>query len=711
MSKKKPAFNPPPAKPIEADMPREKADLVSPSVYESGNYRMIFLWTAIFIFVVMIMVTPQYGVTGDEITQWNYGKAVWNYFKTFGADKTALGGIHDAYIEKKKLQYYGGFFDGFSAMLADIFKPKDEFLLRHYWNMIFGFLGILFTGLLARRVANNRWSVGLLAMILIALTPRFWGHSFNNPKDIPFATTSIIALYMIVMWLKHLDQLTWKRTILLGLAIALSLSIRIGGLLFLAYLVLFYAWQVWRLKLTGDISKHIRHLGVALLIGYFGAVLFWPYALEDPLSNPYESYKVMADYPLGIRMLYDGQLNSITTLSNWYAVKMLGLTLPLLLLIGLVLTIILLFLKDIRREYPYLWMIVFAAIFPVAYIVYKHSVLYDGIRHILFVIPPIVVCTAVTLHYLLVRFQNKPAAKWSLIGATAVLAALPTRFMLANHPNQYVYFNELAGGLKGAYGHYETDYYMNSTRQAWKWLLSHEPEARNGLASGDSLLLVTNTIDAITESYLQVDKPKLRIGYSRFYEKNQQDWDYAIYYSRFLDREQLKNGYFPDGKAIYVVKADGVPLVAVYKNDKNRDGLKGYQALEGKDFPTAIAHLKNAVAQYPKDMELYEYLSLAYAYSNQLDSAKWAMNQALQVSSISISTVMMAAQIYFAAAQSEGASGNIPAAQASVTKGIQTLQHLYEEKETGTDADFDSPELQQINQMIQQGQQLKSALR
>lgn len=709
MSKKKPAFAP--AKPLEADAPKTPADLVSPSVYESGNYRMFFLWTAVLIFIVMIMVTPQYGVTGDEITQWNYGKAVWNYFKTFGADKTALGGIHDAYIEKKKLQYYGGFFDGFSAMLADIFKPKDEFLLRHYWNMIFGFLGILFTGLLARRVANNRWSVGLLALVLIALTPRFWGHSFNNPKDIPFATTSVIALYMIVMWLKGLDKLSWQRTILLGLAIALSLSVRIGGLLFLAYLVLFYAWQVWRLKLTADIGKHVKHLAVALLIGYFGCCLFWPYALEAPFSHPYEAYKVMADYPLGIRMLYEGQLNSITTLSNWYAVKMLGITLPLFLLIGLALTAMLIFIKEVRREHPYLWMILFAAIFPIAYIVYKHSVLYDGIRHVLFVIPPVVVCTAVSIHYLVMRYQHQQALKWSIIGGTALLAALPARFMLANHPNQYVYFNELTGGLKGAYGHYETDYYMNSVKQAYKWLLKHDPRVQNGIAPGDSLFLVTNTLEPVLEAYMRADRPRLKADYSRFYEKNQQNWDYAIYYSRFLDREQLQNGYFPNGKAIHVIEADGVPLCAVYKNDAARDGYKGYEALQQKNFPLAIAHLSKAATQYPKDMELYEYLSLAYAYSNQLDSAKWAIDQALKVSAISINTAFMAAQIYFAAAQAEGMAGNMPAAQASTTRGIQILQHLAEEKETGTDADFESPELQQINQMIQQGRQLQGALR
>ncbi len=97
------------------------------------------------IFVYMAIVVPHYGITGDEVTQRNYGKFVWDYISSFGANKTVLT---DPYILKKELQYYGGFFDGFAAMLTGIFHPKDEFLLRHYWTMLFGFTGIMATGLL-----------------------------------------------------------------------------------------------------------------------------------------------------------------------------------------------------------------------------------------------------------------------------------------------------------------------------------------------------------------------------------------------------------------------------------------------------------------------------------------------------------------------------------------------------------------------------------
>ena len=34
----------------------------------------------------------------------------------------------------------------------------------------------------------------------------------------------------------------------------------------------------------------------------------------------------------------------------------------------------------------------------------------------------------------------------------------------------YTYFNPIAGGTKGAYGHYETDYWGTSTRQGCEWL-------------------------------------------------------------------------------------------------------------------------------------------------------------------------------------------------------------------------------------------------
>jgi hypothetical protein len=41
------------------------------------------------------------------------------------------------------------------------------------------------------------------------------------------------------------------------------------------------------------------------------------------------------------------------------------------------------------------------------------------------------------------------------------------------HPNEYVYFNRIAGGLPGASGRYDTDYYGNSYKEAFARLVDH----------------------------------------------------------------------------------------------------------------------------------------------------------------------------------------------------------------------------------------------
>ena len=50
--------------------------------------------------------------------------------------------------------------------------------------------------------------------------------------------------------------------------------------------------------------------------------------------------------------------------------------------------------------------------------------------------------------------------------AVAIHAVLHVATMVQLHPHQVVYFNALVGGLPGAYGNYETDYWGNSYREA-----------------------------------------------------------------------------------------------------------------------------------------------------------------------------------------------------------------------------------------------------
>lgn len=606
---------------------------------DEKNNRKIFWALLAVIFLVLLLITPDYGISGDDATQWRYGTSVWNYLKTFGADKTAVTG---KYLENTQT-LYGGIVDGVAAMLIDIFKPENEFIVRHYWIMLFGFMGIIYTGLLARKITGS-WLGGILSVLFIVFTPRFFGEICNNPKDIPFAATYVMALYYIILWVENLAAPKWKYTVLLGIAIMLCLGIRIGGLLLLAYLFLAYVITMWQSKTyknSAAVKTTVVHGVVLLLIGYFGACLWWPYAWEDPISHPYEAFKVMSDYPAIIKMLFEGQIVYSSFLPAYYTPKFIAITLPLFALVGIAGTIVMLTNKEFRARYRFLWLIIFSWAFPVFYIVYKHSVVYDGMRHTLFVLPAIAITTAVFFYYLLQKFREKRPVSLAIAGVLAILVALPARYSFANHPNQYIYFNELIGGVKGAYGIYETDYYMNSIKEGFDWLNENELAKLN---TKDSVVLATNCVEPIFQ-YMLRSKVPLKIKYVRYYQKNADDWDYGIFYGRFLDREELQKGFFPAKNAIHNVTADGVTLTTILKNDPERLGYKGYDAMLMKDSLNAVYYLNAAIKKDPYDIELWGHLANTYYTMNKMKEAKEAIDKAREISTIDIITADLAGQI------------------------------------------------------------------
>ncbi|MCB9298185.1 MAG: hypothetical protein H6559_34455 [Lewinellaceae bacterium] len=112
----------------------------------------------------------------------------------------------------------------------------------------------------------------------------------------------------------------------------------------------------------------------------------------------------------------------------------------------------------------------FATLFPVAYIIYKDSILHDGWRHLMFIYPSMVVIAAVFWVVLESFFQNNKTGRYVLWGVIGLLAADAVLFIVRNPQYPYVYFNPIGGGIKGAYGYYETDYWGVSVRQAIDWM-------------------------------------------------------------------------------------------------------------------------------------------------------------------------------------------------------------------------------------------------
>ena len=117
----------------------------------------------------------------------------------------------------------------------------------------------------------------------------------------------------------------------------------------------------------------------------------------------------------------------------------------------------------------------FSVLFPVVFIILQDSNVYNGIRHLLFVFPPIVALSALGWRYLFNSF-GKSTLQYSLIAILAFSMLESSIWMLRSHPHQVMYFNSLFGGADEAFNEYELDYWGISTKEAIEWVDKNTPD-------------------------------------------------------------------------------------------------------------------------------------------------------------------------------------------------------------------------------------------
>ena len=445
----------------------------------------------------------------------------------------------------------------------------------------------------------------------------------------------MITYVFILKFLKQLPKPTLKTAIGLGLSIGMAMGIRIGGLLLIPYLFLFYGLAMWALLGTSEVfnfSKFKENIWpsfkfalLASVIGYCVSLLFWPYGLVSPISHPLEALNIAQKFPVQIKILFEGTSISSTEVPWYYIPKWLLISTPLFGLIGLLLSFGLIPFMRNEKKLLLLGFLYFTIVFPLGYVIYKKSVLYDTMRHFFFVYPSIIILTGLAVSFLINVLQKN--MKYAAVAVLLILIALPARFMFANHPNEYVYFNELVGGIKGAFGNYETDYYMNSVKQCADWMHEHENLKRT---DGRKTTIYSNAV-APTYFYFIHDTSVVQTGYASYRQRSDKDADYEIMYCRFVDRDLLLNGCFPPEQSIHTVYADGVPLSCVIKKDNKNDYL-GQELMGRGDFVNAIALLEPYAQKYPKNETVLANLGLCYLNTSRFDDAIRVLGQSMQLS-------------------------------------------------------------------------------
>ena len=427
---------------------------------------------AILVLVVVGLVASltfrDYGLGWDDYTHAEYADLLLRMYGSGFKDTAALSFAN--------LYMYGGGFDMAAALLHKVI-PLELFETRRLLGAIVGMIGLAVTWRLGRRVGGPL--AGLASLLLLALCPIFYGHMFMNPKDAPFAVAMIILMMGLVRLAEEYPQPSPRTILIIGLGAGFSIGSRILGGLALVYALIGFAPLLME-EIRGQGSRGaIRRFGhvvymllPGLVLGYLVMGLIWPWSIIEP-ENPFLALTYFSHFfERPWKEMFDGALVSVPDMPWSYLPTLFALQLPevllALLFAGIAGSFVVLPRHDVTaRRKTVLLMLMLAATLPIAIAMVKRPALYNGIRHFIFVIPPMTVLAGTAFAWMMNRLgQSRRSLQPLVLAAFCFGLLLSLGEMIRLHPYQYTHFNYVAGTVRGADDRFMLDYWGLALKQA-----------------------------------------------------------------------------------------------------------------------------------------------------------------------------------------------------------------------------------------------------
>ncbi len=432
-------------------------------------------------------------------------------------------------------------------------------------------------------------------------------------------TLITLALLVIAMCIKNTPRFNPLTLLMLALSLALAVSNRIGGLIVVGYMGLWgLLWLIRYGRYIGGatVTKAVVTAVGICLAGFFAALLLWPYALQNPIQNSINSFKLMSQFDVQLRQLFEGTMVMSSNLPWYYTPKYMLMTIPLAVLLGwLLYPIFGAFSKERRIDSI---MIYFCTLFPVIWIIFTGANVYGGWRHSLFTYPPMAVAAALGYDALSAWAGHKSGKKivGTLFSLVPILLLLPPAIhTVRNHPYEYVYFNELEGGVKKAFGHYELDYYYHSMREATEWVIDNaEPRS-----DGEKTLIGSWHLES-TRYFLRSDTARFGTRFVRWGQRYEYEWDYLVFPITGISGDYLLGKNFPPQDCIHTVDVDGIPIALVLKR-QTMDDYYGVQQLRNGNVDSATSLFKKVLENNPTNETALSNLANISLQRQQYDDA------------------------------------------------------------------------------------------
>jgi hypothetical protein len=512
-------------------------DRLRNSINRVMEKRVPLLFFSLFYFVWAAATYKNFGFTWNEVDVYPRGMALFQYLfgrstsdltlQTSPTDQTVYDHIYPLVLYLLNRGMSVDYYHWLNLFFAfPVFWAVYEVLLDWCGKPFWAFMGPLF----------------------LFLMPRFSGDIPGNPKDVTFAVSYFLSLTALYFLTGRQDHHSGVKVLILGILFGLTQSLRIIG--FSIYIV-FILFEIYCFLLAEKSKEKngwkwlsrftVEFISIFLIAGFLMAVT-WPFIGANFFKRLMAIMLIAKKYAWTDDVLFMGRYISSVKLPWFYLPVWFWISTPIsemfLWLSGMV------WIARLWRV-RLCFLVGSALAVNIGLFYLLRPVVYDGMRHFLFLAPLIVVVACVSFR-MLYQKVSKPVFQRGLLFLIAFDLSGVAWHMARLHPYEYIYFNGWAGGLKGAAGRYETDYFAASMKETVQKL--GETECRDSHR--------TYQIKACTEAALC--RPLLMDNMVAV--DNIENADYYISFDRW--KWNKRAGTAP---LLFTVDREGVPLFFAYK--------------------------------------------------------------------------------------------------------------------------------------------------
>jgi len=446
------------------------------------NYKNIII---LFFFIILVIVGyilhDDYGISLDEESTRLHGIVSLNYICEFFFPNEKFAFQTNNLIPKLseyEFKEYGIFFEILLTLIIEIILEiksfSEIFYARHFINHLLFIISVICFYFLCFNIFKNKL-YSFFGAIILYTSPRIFGDSFYNDKDLVFLSFFIFLIFFSIKFLKKPE---YHNAILLSLFSAIATNIRVIGI-YVFILVAFFLFFQILMKNKLHIKK-INSLIILIFFNFAFLCIIWPFLWEAPLDNILYALKSFSKYSWGGNVFYFGNFYKAEFLPWHYFLIYFFATTPLLLSIIIILGIYQIAFRFIKRfinidknnSYKDIWrgerekiflFIFFTVATPILSIYFFNSIIYNGWRHLYFLFPCLILIGIYFVDTILSVYSKK---KITII-STFILGIICINNLynlMKFHPYQYVYFNSIFE--KNANRLFEIDYWGVSNKDA-----------------------------------------------------------------------------------------------------------------------------------------------------------------------------------------------------------------------------------------------------